>query len=84
MSLKNTIGNEDWLKQNELNVKNLFPVKWTAIDELDGIMIGEGLRELDVQWRTQKEFEMLMVFFVKLGFILREGKNIKQNPITCL
>jgi len=80
MSIQDTLANEEWLKQNEEAVKLLFPTFFTDIQQLDGIKIGTELRKLGVDWRTEKEFEMIMMFFQKLGFILREGKRVKQNP----
>ena len=79
MSLENTIGDENWLKVNEDNIKSLFPKVWTNIENLNGNKLGTDLKKLGVNWRSQAEFEMLMVFFEKLGFTLRDGKAVKQN-----
>lgn len=80
MSLENSLGNENWLKNNEERVKALFPIMWTNIQELNGIKLGSDLRLLGIDWRTDKEFEMIMVFLEKLGFILRDGHKVKRNP----
>jgi hypothetical protein len=80
MSLQDTLGNENWLKTNENKVKELFPIELTNIEHLNGLNLGSGLRTLGVQWRTEKEFEMIMVFLQKLGFIIREGQGVKRNP----
>ena len=80
MSLESTIGNESWLKANEFKIKALFPIELTPIDKLDGVQLGCDLKLLGVDWRSKEEFEMIMVFFEKVGFALREGKEIKRNP----
>jgi len=80
MSLQDTLGSENWLKANENKVKELFPVELTNIKNLNGLNIGTNLRTLGVKWRTEKEFEMIMVFFQKLGFIIREKQAVKRNP----
>jgi hypothetical protein len=83
MSLQHTIGDENWLKTNENAIKALFPETWTNIQNLNGTKLGSDLKALGIEWRSQAEFEMLMVFFEKMGFALREGKKVKrnQNPI---
>ncbi len=80
MSLQETLANENWLKANENKVKELFPIAFTHIQQLNGLKIGAQLRTLGVAWRTEKEFEMIMVFLEKLGFLLREGQTVKRNP----
>jgi hypothetical protein len=80
MSLHETLGNEDWLKNNEDKVKALFPSALTNIQNLNGLKLGSELRLLGVAWRTEKEFEMIMVFLEKLGFVIRDGKAVKRNP----
>lgn len=80
MSLENTIGNETWLTSNEINIKALFPTVWTNIEQLNGIQLGSNLRSIGVDWRSKEEFEMIMVFFEKVGFAIRDGKSIKRNP----
>ena len=80
MSLQDTLGNENWLKNNEDKIKALFPVVLTNIKTLNGLKIGTDLRLIGVEWNTEKEFEMIMMFLQKLGFILREGQSVKSNP----
>ena len=84
MSLEESLGSEDWLKANEDKVKELFPDTWTNIQNLNALKLGADLKALGVNWRSEKEFEMIMVFFEKLGFILRDGQNVKRNPNTIL
>lgn len=80
MSLQYTLGNESWLRANEDKVKGLFPVVFTNIQNLDGITLGSELRLLGVDWHSEKEFEMIMVFLEKLGFIIKAGPAVKRNP----
>ncbi|WP_426369295.1 hypothetical protein [Pseudocolwellia sp. HL-MZ7] len=80
MSIQDTLGNESWLRSNENNVKALFPVKFTMIHHLNSIKLGSDLKNLGVDWHSEKEFEMIMVFLEKLGFIIRDGKAVMRNP----
>ncbi|MEW6999208.1 hypothetical protein AADZ86_16100 [Colwelliaceae bacterium BS250] len=80
MSLAGTLGNENWLKTNEANIKAIFPLQWTEIKNLNGLKLGCDLKNLGVDWSSEKEFEMIMVFIEKLGFIMRDGQAIKRNP----
>ena len=80
MSLQDTLGNKNWLKSNEDKVKAVFPVVFTDIITLNGLKIGADLRLIGIEWNTEKEFEMIMMFLQKLGFILREGQSVKCNP----
>lgn len=80
MSLQYTLGNENWLRTNENNVKALFPVLFTNIQSLNSIKLGADLKNLGVDWHSEKEFEMIMVFLEKLGFIIRDGQAVKRNP----
>jgi hypothetical protein len=80
MSLENTLGNKDWLKNNEHKIKELFPSAWTNIHELNASKLGSDLKNMAVDWRSKKEFEMIMVFLEKVGFIIRNGQTVKRNP----
>lgn len=80
MSLQDTLGNENWLKANEDKIKALFPVALTNIQDLNGVKLGADLKNLGVNWRSEKEFEMIMVFLEKLGFLIRDGQAVKRNP----
>lgn len=82
MSIESTLGNETWLRQNETRVKALFPNTFTPINELNGVAIGQQLRLLTIDWKTEKEFENIMVFFEKLGFLIRQGNKIKTNDTS--
>lgn len=79
MSISVTLGSETWLRDNEATVKALFPKEFTEISKLNGIFIGQQLRLLTIDWKTEKEFENIMVFFEKLGFLVREGSQIKAS-----
>jgi hypothetical protein len=80
MTIEKTLANQAWLVKNEEKVKALFPKNFVEIQKLNATNIGNGLKALGVEWRSEKEFEMIMMFFQKLGFILRDGKSVKQNP----
>lgn len=84
MSIATTLGNEQWLRDNEATVKALFPSEFTEITQLNGVAIGQQLRLLTIDWKTEKEFENIMVFFEKLGFLERDGNKIKSSPASSL
>ena len=80
MSIEDSLANEGWLTANESKIKALFPEELTNIQDLNGIKIGSELRKMGVDWRSEKEFEMIMVFFQQLGFVIRNEQKVQRNP----
>lgn len=80
MSLMETLGNEAWLKANERAVKDMLPETWTHVGNLNGLQIGFRLKLLGIDWRSQDEFGRCMVYLERIGFMLRDGMNVKRNP----
>jgi len=62
MSLQDTLGNEQWLRDNEDKVKALLPDTWTHMGNLNGLQIGFGLKLLGIDWRSEDEFGRVMLF----------------------
>lgn len=80
IKFQNTLGNEQWLRDNESKVKAMLPETWTHISNLSALGIGYKLKVLGVDWRSEAEFGLIMVFLDKIGLMLRDGMTIKRNP----
>ena len=72
-NLKNTIGNENWLRENENKLKKLLPETWTHMHNLNGLKIGFGLKLLGIDWRSEEEFGRVMVWIEKIGIMVRQN-----------
>lgn len=71
--LQNTIGNEEWIRNNEQKLKDLLPKTWTHMSNLNGLKIGFGLKLIGVDWRSQDEFGKVMVWLEKVGIMIRQN-----------
>lgn len=81
--LADTLGNEQWLRENEAKVKALFPDTWTHMENLNGMQIGFQFKLLGIDWRNEQEFGRCMVYLEKLGFLQRQnGLQVRANPST--
>lgn len=80
MSLQDTLGSAQWLRENEDKVKALLPDTWTHIGNLNSLQIGYGLKLLGIDWRSEDEFGRVMLFLEKARFMLRDGLAVKRNP----
>lgn len=82
MSLIDTIGNEDWLKENEPAIKQLLPKTWTHMQNISALTIGFNLKLLGVEWFSEEEFGRIMVYFERVGLMERDGYTVRANPIS--
>lgn len=81
MSLKDTLGNEQWLRENEPKIKALLPDTWTHMENLNGMKIGFGFKLLGIDWRSEEQFGKCMLFLEKLGMMQRQnGFQVRANP----
>lgn len=81
MSLIQTLGNKDWLIENEDKLSKLLPETWTHIENLNGLKIGFQLKLIGVEWRSTDEFGKVMVFLEKVGIMQRQnGYQVRSNP----
>lgn len=80
MSLKNTLDNEQWLRDNEDKIKEMIPETWTHIDNLNGLQLGFKMKLLGIDWRSPEEFGRTMVYFEKIGLMLMDGMTVRRNP----
>lgn len=80
MSLRDTLGNQHWLKQNEPKLRELLPETWTLATNLNGLKLGFGLKLIGVDWRSEDEFGRVMVFLEKVGIMQRKDYLVRRNP----
>ena len=72
-SLKETLGNIDWVRKNEDKLKGLLPDIWTHMHNLNGLKIGFGLKLLGVDWKSEDEFGTIMLWLEKIGIMVRQN-----------
>ncbi len=71
-----TLGNMEWVIENQSKLKELFPSEWGAINPLK---IGFGLKLLGLNWKDLPELAWLMAMFEKMEIIEREDAQIRAN-----
>jgi hypothetical protein len=69
VNLKDTLGNEQWLRANEKAVKDMLPETWTHMNNLNGLQLGFKMKLLGIDWRSEDEFGRVMVFLERIGFM---------------
>jgi hypothetical protein len=80
MSLRETLGSDEWLRANEEKLKALLPETWTHLHNLNGLQIGFRMKLLGIDWRSEDEFGRVMMFMERAKFMLRDGMLVKRNP----
>lgn len=80
MSLIDTLGNEQWLCDNEDKIKAMLPETWTHAANLNGLQLGFRMKLLGIDWRSEDEFGSVMVYLERVGIMLRDGLTVKRNP----
>lgn len=80
MNLQDTLGNDEWLRANENALKDMLPETWTHINNLNGLQLGFNMKLLGIDWRSEEEFGLIMVFLELINFMLRDGVTVKRNP----
>lgn len=73
MSLKETLGDINWVRKNEDSLKKLLPETWTHMHNLNGLKIGFGLKLIGVDWRSEDEFGKVMLWLEKTGIMVRQN-----------
>jgi hypothetical protein len=71
-NLKETLGNEKWLRKNEDSLKKLLLETWTHMHNLNGLKIGFGLKLIGVDWRSDDELSKIMLWLEKVGIMVRQ------------
>lgn len=78
--LEETLGNEQWMKDNVHKIKAIFPETWTHVANLKGLQIAFQLKLHGVDWRSEEEFAKCMMFFEKTGVLQRDGLLVRRAP----
>ena len=73
MTLIDTLGNEQWIREHEVEIRKLLPDTWTHINNIHGLKLGFGLKLLGVDWRSDDEFGKVMVFLERIGILQRQN-----------
>ena len=76
--MKNTLGNEEWLKQNREKILNILPETWTHVNNLNGLQLGYRLKLIGIDWRSTEEFSKVMIFLEKIGYLQRDGFLVRR------
>ena len=79
-NFEETLGNEEWLKENYEKLKAVFPQMWTHVANLEGPVIGFKLKVIGIDWRSEAEFGRVLMFFEKIGLIQRDNVLVRANP----
>lgn len=79
--LMQTLGNPDWIKENEQRLKSIFPKTWTHFDNLDVLLIELELKFIDVNFSNVQELVNILFYLEKIGILLINSSfNVKANP----
>lgn len=78
--MKDTIGNQDWLKENETSIKKLFPETWTPIKNLNTLHIVCEFKLIGVILRSDDDLMNAMAYLDQIGILKRFGSKIRRNP----
>jgi hypothetical protein len=79
VSLQSTLGDNVWVVENKDKIKELLPETWTHAQNINGLQLGYGLKLLGIDWRSEDEFAVCMVFLEKVGILLRDGLLIRRG-----
>lgn len=79
-ALVDTLGNRDWLRENEPALREMLPETWTLATNLNGLQLGFRLKLLGVEWSSPDEFGRVMVFLEKVGIMQRKDYCVRRNP----
>lgn len=79
--LRDTVGNDEWLRANEAAIRAALPSEWTTLVDSNPLVIAIRLKQLGIDWRSLQEFGTIMVWFEKLGILERQnGYQVRGNP----
>lgn len=78
MRVEDTLGNKDWLNQNEGALRGLFPETWTHTSNLNNLGIMYHLKLMGVDWPST-DFTELFNFFLATGVILQQDHQFKRG-----
>lgn len=78
--LLKTLGDAQWVLDHEKAIKELLPQTWTHMENIDMMKLGFRLKLLGIDWRSELELAKCLVFFEKIGFMIRDGYTVRAKP----
>lgn len=83
--LRRTIGNYHWMLENEEKIKAMLPTTWTHISNINRLKLGFKLKLIGVSWRTPEELANVIVYFERIGMLVRQnGNQVMASPLQVM
>lgn len=79
LSLEQSIGNPDWVIQNEKALKELFPEDWVHFSQLSADEISNRLQCLRVELLDDDRLMKALRFFLHLGIADVDGAMVRRG-----
>lgn len=78
--LRDTLGNEQWIRDNASKIKEALPETWTDVRNINSMLqLGYRLKLIGIDWRSEDEFGRCMVFFERIGLMKRNGILVRRG-----
>lgn len=81
LSLNESIGNKQWILDNEQKLKAMFPENWTNYALLSVDEISDKLCCLHVEMLDDIRLLKTMQFFMHIGIIDVQGSDIRRGQL---
>lgn len=79
--MRDTLGNKQWVKENEDKLKAMLPKTWTHMNNLNPLQLGWQLKLLGVDYRSTEELAKVLVYLEKIGIMIRQNRfQVRANP----
>lgn len=79
-NLRETLGSEIWVKENEDKLRELIPDIWTPMQKMSLLKVGFQLKLMGVMWTENEHLTGFMVWLEKVGIMQRHEVFIRRNP----
>lgn len=81
MTLNDTLGNMQWVKENEGKIKNIFPETWTHAANINNVQLMFQMKLIGIPWSTEAELLKILTFLTKIGIVqVSKAELIRRNP----
>lgn len=81
MTLNDTLGNMQWVRENEEKIKNIFPETWTHAANINNIQLMFQMKLIGIPWSTEAELLKILTFLTKIGIVqVSKTELIRRNP----
>lgn len=79
--VRDTVGNEQWLRRHEPQIRAMLPDTWTHMENINILQLAFRMKLLGIDWRSTDEFGQVMLFLEKLGMLQRQNRyQVRANP----